>query len=410
MYHTNRTRQQVGLTWVIACLVRAAGCWCAVQLLHGITYERAGMVVGCVTALIAYRYLFPYLSFAQALFSYFMVDTSMTVLVLCSRVTSMIFVRLLRMWADTAFLLLYMPALTAFVVVFHEKTRWVVLKALAAFRGHMGLLASFAAAGYCSILLQVDPWDRWGPIELQQGIYWMLLSAFIILGYVVAVRALVVIRERDAAENQARALGNQVALSERYYDSIIKQTEATRAYHHDLRFHVGTLSGLCAKGDVEEIRRYVNEMSNELPDPVPGQYCAVGAVNALMEHYASLCKQQRTELRCQLCIPADTKIQPLHLCLIFGNAMQNALEAVQDKDERWIAVQAVYKYGRLAIRMANPCPDKPDMDHGCPSTKNGDGHGLGLENIRAAVERYSGWFGVAWDNGIFTISADLKDE
>jgi sensor histidine kinase regulating citrate/malate metabolism len=50
------------------------------------------------------------------------------------------------------------------------------------------------------------------------------------------------------------------------------------------------------------------------------------------------------------------------------------------------------------------------MDHGCPSTKNGDGHGLGLENIRAAVERYSGWFGVAWDNGIFTISADLKDE
>jgi sensor histidine kinase YesM len=180
-----------------------------------------------------------------------------------------------------------------------------------------------------------------------------------------------------------------------------------------MHYHVETLNGMSAAGDIAGMQRYVADMDKDLPDQLPTQYCDVGAVNALLDRYAGICSQENIQLRCQLRIPPDIAVHPIHLCVIFGNTLQNALEAVEklppDAD-RWIEVKANRERDRLAIQVTNPCPERPDISDGrVRITKKVPGHGMGLENVRAAVQRYNGWSGASWENGVFALNIELRD-
>jgi hypothetical protein len=34
---------------------------------------------------------------------------------------------------------------------------------------------------------------------------------------------------------------------------------------------------------------------------------------------------------------------------------------------------------------------------------------MGLENVRTAAQRYNGWSGASWENGIFALNVELND-
>jgi sensor histidine kinase regulating citrate/malate metabolism len=244
---------------------------------------------------------------------------------------------------------------------------------------------------------------------------WLGVIAFVILGYVMAFRILVGINNQNHAKMEARKLSEQLILSEQYYDTLVKQVEKIRAYNHDLRYHVETLSGLCAAQDWKGVCEYVESMSCELPKSLPKQYCPVGAANALLQYYAGLCSAEDIEFRCQVYIPQDTQIQPLHLCIILGNGLCNALEAVQKlpKDaQRYIALRVMTEGGKLAISIENPCPTEPqpDQNGGYRTTKRESGHGLGMGNIWEAARHYNGWCKSDWANGIFTLRVMLTEK
>jgi sensor histidine kinase regulating citrate/malate metabolism len=230
---------------------------------------------------------------------------------------------------------------------------------------------------------------------------------------VVAFKAMLAVSEQEAAESDACRLEEQIALSEEYYKSLVEQVELARSYNHDMHYHMETLNGLSAAGDLNGMQQYVADMGKDLPGSLPTQYCTVGALNALLGRYADTCKQENIQLRCQLNIPANTGVHPIHLCVIFGNALQNAIEAVEKlppEMERWIEAKANQREGRMAIQVTNPCPERPNINNGhVKTTKQESGHGMGLENVRTAAQRYNGWSGASWENGIFALNVELND-
>lgn len=98
----------------------------------------------------------------------------------------------------------------------------------------------------------------------------------------------------------------------------------------------------------------------------------------------------------------------MDICSIFGNAIDNAIECVQqleDRDKRLIKV-SVYTQNRfLLIRIENYCETTVDFSGGLPTTTkaNRDLHGYGIKSIQRAAEKYhgcvtleqqDGWFGI----------------
>ena len=82
------------------------------------------------------------------------------------------------------------------------------------------------------------------------------------------------------------------------------------------------------------------------------------------------------------------------MCLILGNLLENALEAAEKVVEnRYIRLRMKYDKNNLLIYIENSYIGKliRTKDKKLKSTKeNSENHGIGLESVKRAVEKYHG--------------------
>lgn len=101
-------------------------------------------------------------------------------------------------------------------------------------------------------------------------------------------------------------------------------------------------------------------------------------------------------------------VEVIDLVTIFGNALDNAIEAtrlVPDHDRRLVRV-AVYGQDHFAlIRFENYFGGELELEDGLPRTTKDDPrhHGYGLRNIRAAVAKYDGSLTLHVEDGWFVL-------
>ena len=103
-------------------------------------------------------------------------------------------------------------------------------------------------------------------------------------------------------------------------------------------------------------------------------------------------------------------IDVMDICSIFGNAIDNAIECVQqieDRSKRLIKV-SVYTQNRfLLIRIENYCETPVDLRGGLPRTTKDDRslHGYGIKSIKQTIEKYGGCFTLEQPDSWFTVTA-----
>lgn len=412
LYRTTRKRWQAVAAWVLIFLVWSFGAALLAPLLPGVPYVRVSMLVG-FTGIFVYLYLFQDIPLSQRVFTYFLVDTSQTLLVLLARTISTLCTQTFFWPGDVVFLCAYLPALTGFLLLFHFKLKGHILTALRAFGGQLKTLAAFAAVCYVTLLLQIDTWGPWEPLNVWTAGGRLGMIAFVLMGYVLAFCTLTVLLARDTDRAQARQLENQLALSERYYESLVGQVEEARVRDHDLRYHISILSNLCRDRAWPEMTQYLQDMSRELPATTSRQYTKHGAVNALLAYYAGLCEAEGIPFRCQAHLPELGRVEPLHLCVILGNALQNALEAsgelIRQGGAPDVELKAVINQRQMAISISNRFTGQLSRDvSGNPVTsKTESGHGMGLASVRETVRRYGGWCGDHVEGDVFLLQIVL---
>ena len=102
-------------------------------------------------------------------------------------------------------------------------------------------------------------------------------------------------------------------------------------------------------------------------------------------------------------------MEPKDLLVIFGNALDNAREAVgkmEQQEDREIVVRAVGRKRFGVIRVENRFLGQLAFDHigEAVTTKEGDGHGYGLKNMRSAARKYGGEVSVETREGRFILT------
>ena len=106
-----------------------------------------------------------------------------------------------------------------------------------------------------------------------------------------------------------------------------------------------------------------------------------------------------------LIFPKSCRIQPTDLCIILGNALDNAIEACERLaadsrgSECFIRLSSLCRKEALLLTVENSFNGELKIGQGSvfPSTTKPDSnaHGIGMHNIRAAAQRYQG--GVSWE-------------
>ena len=96
------------------------------------------------------------------------------------------------------------------------------------------------------------------------------------------------------------------------------------------------------------------------------------------------------------------------LCSLFGNAIDNAVEAAEQvpvPEERIVTLDVSSRGNILTIHVENPCAAPPVFEDGLPVTtkEDRDYHGFGMRSMRRSAETYGGVMTAGWEDGIFSL-------
>lgn len=148
-------------------------------------------------------------------------------------------------------------------------------------------------------------------------------------------------RRESQRRTEERLLLQRGELIRENYENLRKHNEEIQTLRHDLRHHVTALQGLCREGDMEEIQRYLESLSQRPELNRISGYTVHPAVDAVLTAMlargaeAGVCAEAKVDLPPELPIPNSD------LCPLLMNLLENALEANEkapEGAEKWLRV------------------------------------------------------------------------
>ena len=104
-------------------------------------------------------------------------------------------------------------------------------------------------------------------------------------------------------------------------------------------------------------------------------------------------------------------IKPVDICAIFGNALDNAIEACKKcvaEYPKTITILSDFNHGFLFIQIKNPSSAVTIVNNSVITTKeNANAHGIGLRSIKTSVDKYSGAMRLSYGESEFCLDIEL---
>ena len=123
---------------------------------------------------------------------------------------------------------------------------------------------------------------------------------------------------------------------------------------HDMRNHLLCLRELAENGKTEQIKEYLGELSGALRETEQTVYSGNEIADAIINEKEVLARAGGVRISLEGRLPEEITIKATDLCTIFANALDNALEAVKDLEEKWIDIRIRQQGRMLFITFRNP--------------------------------------------------------
>ncbi len=228
-----------------------------------------------------------------------------------------------------------------------------------------------------------------------------LLAMFAAGAYVIGLERIFLEQEKGS---RYRA---QIAV----YQMMEEQYSRTERMRHDMKNHILVMSGLYHSKEWKKLGNYLKKMETgclENSADITGNK----AVDALLYQKRRQADQKKIVWECDVQIPKPCGIHEFDFCVLFGNLLDNALEACErmrhakthGPAECFISIQAKTVKKCFFLIVKNSVDEAEQQNKGIARKKNPQGHGIGLLNVRDVVRQYQGVIHMESEGGIFVIS------
>lgn len=190
------------------------------------------------------------------------------------------------------------------------------------------------------------------------------------------------------------------------YKMQTEQYRQSERLRHDMKNHIIALSALARNREWEKIDDYLKNMEDIVLE-AGGDTTGNKAVDALLYQKRKRAKEGNIKWECDVQIPKGRGINEFDLCVLFGNILDNALEAcerMQSGQCRFINIQAKTIKKCFLIEVKNSMERKEKDTVGSTSKEDSQLHGIGLLNVGDVVNKYNGVMNTEDEKGIFAIS------
>ena len=195
---------------------------------------------------------------------------------------------------------------------------------------------------------------------------------------------------------------------ERQYQLSRKNIDAINVKCHDIKHQIRSLAdgGRVADG------RALEDLAAEIAIYDTTVKTGNPALDVILTEKGLVCSGEKITLA----VIADGRalecLEPQEIYSLFGNALDNAIEAVRGigEPERRLVSLNVRRSGTMCvINVENSCDVAPAFRDGLPVTTKADAgsHGFGTRSMRGIVERHGGVLSFGCEDGVFHVDALL---
>jgi len=205
----------------------------------------------------------------------------------------------------------------------------------------------------------------------------------------------------------------QITIQKEYYDALGRQMNEIREIKHDVNHFTGVMHQLAEEGDLNKLRTFLNEYSEKVQmDQLP-VFCEHTVCNSIIGYYYLQAKEHGISFVSKCHITDEFGISDSDLCIIFGNALDNAINACKQMDQlqpAFVTIETKLMKGQRLIKVTNPYQGELIFKDGkYISSKVGNSHGYGIKNITKIVETYGGFVNIEHEEGLFTFMAAIPE-
>lgn len=255
------------------------------------------------------------------------------------------------------------------------------------------IFLTFETVGFAPGNIEMNPGDgRWAVLYLTQ----IMLALILYLQSELFKKSMM--RQELAAMNMLwKKEKEQYQLSKENITLINQKC-------HDLKHQIRAIRNMSK----EEIDTYLEEMEDSIRIYEAIVKTGNEVLDTILTEKSLICKERGITVSCVADGSQMDFINTIDLYAILGNALDNAMEAVEKfkhQEKRQIDVMIYRQQNFLVMNIINPIKGNLVYEEELPVSTKGDNrfHGFGLKSMRYIVKKYDGFLNVSEEDGCFSL-------
>lgn len=252
--------------------------------------------------------------------------------------------------------------------------------------------------------------SQFGTFGLNIGVMsWILLLT---MNFLLCIVYFVIARVEEE-RTESRLVSHQLEAERRHYADIEQMQRSVRGVRHDLNNTLSTVLMMLDKGEYAGARAIITGAADRLEVSENLFFTGNPSIDSIISLKIAKAHTSGIEIDTDVNIPVHLSLNCEAMPVIFGNLLDNAIEALQEipEKERCIKLFLRYTDNMLILTVSNRCMTRMTDPSGSFSTTKEDKelHGFGISNIRQSVERLGGTLRLQQNNGWFHANIILYD-
>lgn len=239
------------------------------------------------------------------------------------------------------------------------------------------------------------------------GVGLLLVNFLMLYLYNLLQRSITQKYETEMLKAQVQEYANQLNV-------ILQGEERIKALRHDMKHHLNELMLLANKHGISEMQAYIDQMKVFIQNP--NELVASGNVeiDSVLNYMLQKAEEKLKNVEVKVMLPEEIR-HSFDINVLLGNLLENAIEAAEQTEQKYLAVHITLKRGVMRIKIENSYAASSLIQEE-PAGRNRafmttkpfkEQHGIGLKNVERIVEKYNGTMTVTPKDDIFCVNLIL---
>lgn len=193
-----------------------------------------------------------------------------------------------------------------------------------------------------------------------------------------------------------------------YFEQVDEKYAQARLLRHDMNNHLSAVAMLLKEGKTADAQSYLEVVMEELDATRPPVRTGIGVLDAVLMGKDAKAKEKGIRLNMEFDpVLLKVGIPDYELCSLFGNLLDNCLEACEHLPEkdRWAHLKVTRQMDMICIFCENPYKELK-KENGKIVSHKGDSvnHGFGIRQMERIATKHGGTLEIDTKDQIFAVS------